>query len=256
MPWDPDRYHRFQAERFQPFEDLLRLVPRRAGVTAVDLGCGTGELTARLAEALPDSTVIGVDSSPEMLARAQPLTRPGLRFVLGDLAAVEGQYDLVFSHAALQWVDDHHALIPRLFGILRPGGRLAVQIPANQLSPAHLALEETAAEEPFRAALGGWTRAWPILTLEQYATLLFTLGGSELTALAKVYPHVLDDADAVVDWMAGTAAVPYRDRLSAALFEDFMARYREKLRLLMPGSPVFYPFRRILFAATRPAVPA
>jgi len=52
MPWDPECYHRFQAERAAPFEDLLALVTRRPGLQVVDLGCGTGELTRRLADAL------------------------------------------------------------------------------------------------------------------------------------------------------------------------------------------------------------
>ena len=79
VPWDPEQYRRFQNERFAPFDDLIRLIEVRGGQRVVDLGCGTGELTSRLQELLPDSAVLGIDSSPQMLARAQPLTRPGSR---------------------------------------------------------------------------------------------------------------------------------------------------------------------------------
>src|SRR5579871_2079086 len=79
MPWNPERYHQFQRERAAPFEDALALVQRREGLSVIDLGCGTGELTRRLADALPGSDVLGIDSSPEMLAKAKPLERPGLR---------------------------------------------------------------------------------------------------------------------------------------------------------------------------------
>src|SRR5438445_1486073 len=161
MPWDPDRYHQFQSERFAPFEDLVALVTLREGLSVIDLGCGTGELTARLAERLPGSDVLGVDSSPEMLARAQTLARPGLRFERRAIEAVRGAWDLVFSHAAIQWVDDHAALVPRLLGLVRPGGRLAVQLPSNHAHPAHALIAEVAGEEPFRAALGGWNRQAP-----------------------------------------------------------------------------------------------
>ena len=88
MPWDPDQYERFRAERYAPFEDLLKLVNVRPGLRVVDLGSGTGELTSRLAEHLPDSEVSGVDSSKEMLERAAPLERTGLRFDYGRIESM------------------------------------------------------------------------------------------------------------------------------------------------------------------------
>ncbi|MEN9934549.1 MAG: hypothetical protein RLZZ387_1128 [Chloroflexota bacterium] len=252
MPWDPEQYHRFQAERFAPFEDLVRLVAVRPGLRAVDLGCGTGELTRRLADALPESEVIGIDTSPEMLARAQSQARPGLRFEPGDLAALEGEWDLIFSHAAIQWADDHEALVPRLFGHLRPGGQLVIQLPNNHTHPAHRLILEVAAEEPFHRALGGYARPWPQLPVQRYAELLYAAGGRELTVFEKVYPHVLPDSDAVVEWTRGTALLPYLERLPEDLRGPFLDRYRARLRELMPQAPVFYGFRRILFAAARP----
>jgi trans-aconitate 2-methyltransferase len=250
MPWDPSRYHQFQRERFAPFEDLLGLIDIRPGMRVIDLGCGTGELTARLADALPGSDVLGIDSSTQMLERAQLLARPGLRFTPGDIETVEGTWDLVFSHAAIQWVSHHDRLVPRLLSLVRPGGRLAVQLPSNHDHPSHMFIQETALEEPFRSALGGWNRASPVLTIEEYAELLFGAGAERITVYEKVYPHVLDDADAIADWTSGTALVPYMERLPQELHEPFMQRYRQRLRELYPQAPVFYGFRRILFAGS------
>jgi trans-aconitate 2-methyltransferase len=253
MPWDPQQYHKFQAERFAPFDDLVRLVTVRPGLRVVDLGCGTGELTRRLADMLPESDVLGLDSSPEMLAKAEQHVRPGLRFERGDIATVAGEWDLVFSHAAIQWVDDHEALVPRLFGLVRPGGQLAVQQPNNHTHPAHRAIFEIAGQEPFRTALDGWSRAWPQLPLERYAALLFEHGAENITVLEKVYTHVLADSDAVAEWTRGTALVPYLERLSSNMRETFLDAYRARLRAVLPGSPVFYGFRRMLVVAARPA---
>jgi trans-aconitate 2-methyltransferase len=252
MPWNPDLYHKFQAQRAAPFEDLFALVNVRDGLRVVDLGCGTGELTAQLAARLPYSTVVGVDSSPQMLAKAAAHVRPGLSFEQGRIEDVRGEWDLVFSHAAIQWVDDHAALIPHLLSLVAPGGQLAVQQPSNHTHYSHLLPREIAAEEPFASALSGWSRVPPVLGIEEYAKLLYDNGVSDMVIFEKVYPHILDDADAIADWTSGTLLVPYMERLPEALREPFMQAYRARLRVRFPESPVFYGFRRTLFAATRP----
>ena len=89
MPWDPDRYHQFWKERSAPFEDLFAMIKVREGLRVVDLGCGTGELTRELAERLPGSDVLGIDVSPEMLARTKEHERPGLRFEHAAIESVE-----------------------------------------------------------------------------------------------------------------------------------------------------------------------
>ena len=252
MPWNPDKYHQFQTQRSAPFDDLLKLVDIRPGLRVVDLGCGTGELTRRLADSLPSSDVLGLDSSPQMLERAHAHARPGLRFELGNLAELDGKWDLIISNAALQWSDNHETLIPHLFSHLTPGGQIAVQVPSNHNSAAHLTIGEVAGREPFVSVLGGWTRQSPVLPIEAYAELLFREGAQELLVFEKVYPHVLENADAIVEWISGTALVPYFERLNS-LKDDFVNTIRQELHLAMPGKPVFYPFRRTFFSARKAA---
>jgi trans-aconitate 2-methyltransferase len=252
MPWDPERYNQFQSERFAPFVDALALVRVRPRLSVIDLGCGAGELTRKLADALPDSDVLGVDSSKEMLEKAAAHARSGLRFAPGTIEEATGTFDLVFSHAAIQWVDDHERLVPRLFRMVRPGGQLVVQLPSNHGHATHVLIRAIAGEEPFRAALGGFSRPSPVLPIDAYANLLHEAGGRDLVVFEKVYPHYLQGADALADWTSGTALVPYFERLPQALHGDFMTRYRERLRAQFPGETVFYGFRRTLFAATAP----
>ena len=252
MPWDPDRYHQFQSQRSAPFEDLLALVKVRPSLRVVDLGCGTGELTRRLADSLPESDVLGLDNSTEMLARAAPYDRPGLRFERGDQAALTGTFDLIFSNAALQWSEDHPALLSHLYGCLTPNGQLAVQVPSNHMQVSHRIIREVAAQEPFRTALNGFVRRAPVLPIEDYARLLFELGAQEITVLEKVYPHALEDSDAVVDWISGTALVPYFERLDKTTKQAFTQAIRVRMKVELPAQPVFYPFKRTLFSAVKP----
>jgi trans-aconitate 2-methyltransferase len=251
MPWDPEQYLKFKQERFVPFDDLLALVEVREGMSAVDLGCGNGELTRRIADYLPGSRVLGIDSSPQMLEKAEAFRRPGLDFRVQEIAAVSGSWDLVISNAALHWIDDQESMIKQIFSLVSPGGQLAVQVPSNHRHPSHAFIIETAGEEPFRNALHGWARHSPVLEIDAYARLLHQCGASRINVFEKVYCHRLPDADAVAEWTRGTTMVPYLERLPEALREPFLERYQQKLRVLWPSGEVFYTFRRTFFAAMR-----
>ena len=253
MPWNPDQYHKFQAERSAPFYDLLALVELRPNLKVVDLGCGTGESTRQLADKLLNSDVTGLDTSVQMLdaARAAAFERPGVVFEQGDQAALTGSWDLIFSNAALHWSENHTDFIPFLFNRLNPGGQLTVQVPSNHNHISHQIYRETAGEEPFKSILRGFQRYAPVLPIDEYAKILFSAGAEEIIVFEKVYAHVLENADAVVEWISGTALVPYFERLGDHK-EDFVDSIRMKMRIAMPGGPVFYPFRRILFSARKP----
>ena len=181
-----------------------------------------------------------------MLARS---VFDGLEFTRGDISAWEPDvpFDVVFSHAALQWVDDHPRLFVRLRAMLAPGGELAVQVPANFDHVSHTLAAEIAREEPFISAMHGFTRTFSVLSPEQYATLLHTLGFVAQTVRLQVYGHVLESPDAVVDWVRGTLLTDYESRLPDPLYQEFVTRYRDGLHdALGDQRPYFYPFKRIL----------
>jgi len=223
----------------------------RPNLKVIDLGCGSGELTRQLADRLPNSHVTGLDSSPQMLEKAASFARPGLVFQQGDQSTLTGDWDLIFSNAALQWSENHAELIPYLFSRLTPGGQLAVQVPSNHNHISHQIYRETAEEDMFKFILQGFQRYSPVLSIDNYARILFNCGAEHITVLEKVYPHVLENSDAVVEWISGTALVPYFERLGNYK-EEFLKSIREKMRAAMSDSPVFYPFRRILFSARKP----
>ena len=252
-PWNPEQYHRFRNERSQPFVDLLELVAPVPGGTVIDLGCGTGELTAALHARTGASTTLGLDSSETMLAKAADRAGNGLSFVQGDITSFEGQFDLVFSNAALQWLNGHEALIPAVASHVKPGGQLAFQVPANADHPSHLVAHAVAREAPFAEALGGYSREWPVLPPERYAEILDGLGFEPLHVRLQVYGHHLPSSEGVIEWVKGTMLTDYKKRLSPEMYAVFLARYSERLLpLLEDTSPFFFPFKRILFTARKP----
>jgi len=251
MPWNPDQYHKFHSQRAAPFYDLLALVEVHPNLKVIDLGCGTGELTRQLADKLPNSHVTGLDSSPQMLEKAASFVRPGLVFEQGDQSTLTGEWDLIFSNAALHWTENHVELIPYLFDKLKPGGQIAVQIPSNHNHISHQIYRETAEEDMFKFILQGYQRYAPVLSIDNYSRILFDCDAEDINVFEKIYPHILEDSDAVVEWISGTALVPYFERLGEHK-DKFVEVIREKMRAAMPDSPVFYPFRRILFSARKP----
>jgi trans-aconitate 2-methyltransferase len=258
--WNPARYKTFGAERARPFDDLLALVDPAPGgrriEQVVDLGCGTGELTARLHEHLGAVGSLGLDSSAAMLGKARPLEGNGLRFELGDIGAfaAPGRFDLVFSNAALHWIPDHPRLLVHLRDALRPGGQLAVQVPANADHPSHALAFEVAHEAPFATALQAagdpLAEATPVLAPERYADLLDGLGFGDQHVRLQVYGHHLASTADVVEWTRGTTLTRYERGLSPELYTEFVARYRQRLlAVLGDHAPYFYTFKRLLFWA-------
>jgi trans-aconitate 2-methyltransferase len=251
--WNPDQYERFHAERRQPFDDLVALCQPVPAGRVVDLGCGTGHLTAELHERMEAAETVGIDSSESMLARAQADHGdvPGLSFALGDIGTWLGHdLDLVFANASLQWVDDHLNLLARMRTALGQGGQIAFQVPSNFRHPSHLLALQVANEPPFIDALEEDIpddRGRFVLSPEIYADLLYELGAKKQVVRMEVYGHELSSTADVVEWVMGTLLTPYRTRLTPELFSAFVDRYRERLlEELGDREPYFYGFRRIL----------
>src|SRR5262245_4180254 len=152
MPtWDAELYLRFGSDRTRPAADLVArlsdLSPRRI----IDLGCGPGNSTAVLRSRWPDAEIVGLDSSPAMIAAAKK-DFPDGKWITADIATWpgDGTYDLVFSNATLQWVPHHAGVLPHLFAMVGPGGALAVQMPVFAWSKLHQMIAILSEQEPWR----------------------------------------------------------------------------------------------------------
>ena len=251
--WNAEQYERFETERSAPFADLMNLIERRPQMRILDLGCGTGKLSAELHRQLEASQTLGIDSSPAMLQHAKTLTAPGLTFCEANIADYNEQgFDLIFSHAALHWLGDHDALLQRFYGMLKPGGQLAIQIPANDDYPTHQVSADLAREAQFKNALDGYVQGYGTLDPARYAQRLAGLGFKEQHVRLEVYGHWLESRDDVFEWVRGSHLSDYEKRLPAPLFDRFLKSYRGRLVNALPDKkPFFFPFKRILLWAKR-----
>lgn len=252
MAWNPDTYNQFKTERAAPFYDLLALVKPVAHMKLIDLGCGTGETTKTIADSLPGATVTGIDSSAEMLVNSANLQTERLQF---KVRGIEEQldsnekFDLIFSNAAIQWVNDHEVLFPKIINCINKGGQLAIQMPAQHHNITNIILSELADEDPFKDNLQHFKRISPVLDIDRYAAILFENGATSINVFEKIYPLILRDTEALYNWVSGTALIPYIEKLNAGLKEKFINAFKQKLAKHFTTTPVFYPFRRILMHA-------
>jgi len=257
--WDPGRYLEFAEERLRPAVDLLSRINMDAPAVIYDLGCGTGSVTALLARRWPLAWVTGVDSSPAMLAAARE-TLPQGHWQTADIGhwSATPRGNLVVSNAALQWLDDHESLMPRVMAQVAPGGLLAVQMPRNYHAPSHRAMAEAIAAGPWEERLTAALRALPASGPVATPTVYYDILAPHCAALEiweTEYLHVLDGESPVVDWTMGSALRPVLDALEPSERDDFVAEYTARIAAAYPrrsDGRTLFPFRRLFILATHP----
>lgn len=249
MPWNPEIYNKFKNIRYQPFYDLAEFIKPVNGMKAIDLGCGTGEQTAILADKFKDADFLGVDSSIEMLEQSKALEMDNLHFrkaTTEETIASGEKWDLIFSNAALQWSNDHETLFTELIKLVNPKGQFAVQMPVQPENILNKILADLVDEEPFKSYLKGYKRDSPVLSIDNYAQILFDGGLEELQILQKVYPIIANDHETLYNFISGSALIPYIERLEGEQKALFIQIYKERIAEHFPKLPAIYSFKRIL----------
>lgn len=256
MPqWDADVYLRFANERTQPVLDLLHRIRLENPRRIMDLGCGPGNSTAELRRHWPTSTVVGLDSSPEMIEKARQSFPQGV-WQVGDAAKWQADrpFDLVFSNALLHWVPDHAQVCPHLFRQVAPGGALAAQVPAHYDSPLHHEILDVSRDPAWNHRMAGAREA---LTKESPAFYYDLLQGeaSRVDVWEAIYYHALAGPEAVLEWFRGTGLRPFLEALDSAenrcRFESLLLERYTTAYPRRAGGNILFPFRRLFFVAYR-----
>ncbi len=253
--WSPGAYDAFRGFRLRPALDLLAQVPVALPEgDVIDLGCGSGAAGPSLRARFPGRRLVGVDSSPAMLAVAR---ESGAYDDLVEADVAEWRPHrapaVVFSNAVLHWLPDHPALIARLAGLVAAGGCLAVQMPRQFGAPSHRLIREVAARLfPDRFDRTGWVA--PVAPPQDYARWLMPLGAAQVweTEYLQRLPAA-SGGHPVRLFTQSTAVRPVMDVLNADEQADFLAAYDAALAGPYPAEAdgtVLMPFRRLFFVLT------
>ncbi len=254
--WDPPRYRQFETERDRAAQDLLARIPDALNPREIwDLGCGVGSHAIQLKAAHPQASIHGLDASSAMLEQASAASAD-IDWRLGDIGTwrPEVPANLIFANASLHWIGDHSRLFPALVDALAPGGVLAVQMPLTGQTRHHRILREVAGDGPWSARLAQVSAATHVLSADAYYALLAER--CELDIWSTTYLHVLQGANAVLDWMAGAALRPFLSALEPDPFMKaaFLSALADRLALAFPpgtDGATLLPFPRLFLVVRR-----
>lgn len=250
MPWDPDIYNKFKGKRYEPFYDLITHIHAEPGMKILDLGCGTGELTKIAADKFPGTSVLGVDTSAEMLAKAPDQKNMSFanRSVEEQLQLAD-KWNVIIANASLQWINDHHILLPKIISALLPGGQLAVQMPSQKENVLNQLLYTLVHEPRYYEVLKDDIRHSPVLTLDEYTQLLYKNGAKETIVYQKVYPIIAQNIETLYEFISGSALVPYMEKLNEPLKSAFTTAFKIRISDHFTEAPMVYSFKRIILVA-------
>lgn len=257
--WDPESYMAFADLRTRPGLELIARINHPDPEVIVDLGCGPGHLTAVAARRWPGARIFGVDSSAEMLTRADaqfPSRQwPTITWLHDEIAtwAPASPVSILFSNAALHWVGDHVILFPRLLALVESGGVFAVQMPDNWDEPSHRSIARLVDDPRWQARTSPAFLGDPVARPAEYRHWLRAIA-TQIDQWRTTYYHVLDGSDPVLGWVEGAILRPILSTLEPDESKMFLARLAEDYRLHYPeeadGDTVF-PFSRQFLVARR-----
>ncbi|WP_238881494.1 methyltransferase domain-containing protein [Clostridium sp. YIM B02551] len=253
--WNSNQYLMFKNERTQPAIDLANRIIIDNPKKIIDIGCGPGNSTKVLKERFPDSYILGIDSSTNMIEAAKK-DYPEIDFKICDaskgLSNLGDDFDIVFSNACIQWIPNHNELLRSLFGLLKKGGVLAVQTPMNYKEPIHNIIEEVSANKKWKDEFENH-RIFYNLMQGEYFDLLSEIS-SEFSLWETIYFHNLKSHKEIIKWYRATGLRPYLDELSGdkkeAFEKDIYDRVVEEYPSQRNGNVIFR-FPRFFFIARK-----
>lgn len=199
--WNAELYENRHAFVYQQAADLVESLTPRSGERILDVGCGTGQLTAKIAES--GACAVGIDASAAMIEQARR-NYPHIEFQVADVRGFRSDepFDAVFSNAALHWVQPPEMAVRSIAAALRPGGRLVAEL-GGQGNVRQILLALKAAISRVVGEHAAAINPWYFPSVAQYAVLLEAEGLEVRQATLFDRPTPLDDGEAgMVNWLS------------------------------------------------------
>jgi len=254
--FDGEKYEKASAHQKEWGTKLIAEFDLRGTERILDLGCGDGALTARIADLVPNGEVVGIDASRGMIEAARSKERKNLRFLLMDINELNyvERFDVVFSNATLHWIKDHRRLLRNVGRAFRTGGRLRFNF-AGEGNCSHFfsVIQEAMSAEEFAADFAGFDWPWYMPSVEECPALMEASGMDKGRVWGENADRYFPDAGEMIRWIDQPSLVPFL----AHLPERARPRFREYVIMRMieetrqDDGRCFETFRRINVSAEK-----
>lgn len=223
--WNAEDYHKNSSEQHRWGIELLNKLVLQGNEHVLDLGCGDGKLTAEIARRVPYGSLLGIDKSEDMIRFAQEhYVFPNLKFVLLDARNLhfDQEFDVVFSNAALHWVDDHANILLKIRGSLSAGGRVIAQMGGKGNASGILKVLDTMIRgEKWADYFSGFSVPYTFYDDQEYKMLLESAGLTvkRIELLPKHMVH--NGQEGLAAWIR-TTWLPYTRQVPENFQSDFI----------------------------------
>ncbi len=247
--FDGERYREAASHQREWGERLIAALELQGDETVLDLGCGDGTVTTRLADRVPSGSVLGIDASAGMIKAALPLARPNLRFALQDIRTLDfrAEFDLIFSNSALHWLKDQPRLLAACHHALKDGGRLYCGFPGAGSAAGFIrAVRKIMAAPEYQKFFVDFEWPWYMPEAGEYEALLRQAGFREVSVRVRINDRSFSAAQ-FTGFIDQPAIVPFLTPVAEAdkkQFRDAVLRAALELTALGEGE-YFEAFRRL-----------
>jgi trans-aconitate 2-methyltransferase len=234
--FDPQKYQAASRHQKDWGNRLIEELGLKGDEIILDLGCGEGTLTAKLATLVPSGGVVGIDSSAQMIMAAKELETPNLKFLYRDIDDLDFHqgFDVIFSNAALHWVKDHDRLLRNVHEALRPGGVARFNFAGDGNCPNFFhVVGELMSSPKYSRYFEHFLWPWYMPSVEEYQDKVQKTGLFDLRVWGENADRSFTEEE-MIGWIEQPSLVPLLEQIAsddrAAFRDDAVSMMLERTR--------------------------
>lgn len=254
--FDGEKYKTASSHQKEWGQSLISQLSLQGNEQILDLGCGDGILTGRLAALVPDGKVLGIDSSIGMIKTAQKITMDNLEFIRMDISDLDfvNTFDVIFSNAALHWVKDHRRLLRNSYTALKEGGIILWDFGGSgNCSSFFEVIRKKIADEKYCSFFKNFEWPWFMPSKDQYEKFIFEIGYSDFLITEVNRDRYFPSSEEMIKWIDQPSIVPFLDCIpdmrKSAFRKEVIDEMIEKTK--QPDGTCFETFRRLRIYAEK-----
>lgn len=223
-------YNNHSQQQWDVAYEALKKIEFQGSEAVLDIGCGSGKITANIAGRVGNGSIIGLDLSEGMIAFAQKTYQPlyaNLFFLKGDILTFtfSSKFDCIFSSSTLHWILDHKRLLTHVHNLLRDEGFILFTIPCTPSAEVAAIFRDVTTQAPWQTYLKDYNHPRRKFTSEEYVLLLKEAGFNEIEVNQVAFTHYFETKRELANWYA--AFSPILSYIPCEMHESFLANVVE-----------------------------